>query len=225
MEKQTLGEITAQKLVRMIQERGYVPGDKLPTEMELSEVLGVGRNTVREALRILMSRNIVTIRQGSGTFVSEKNGIPDDPLGFTMMEDTGKLTRDLLQVRVILEPPIAALAAQNATGEDLARLEQILDEVEALVRRRKDYAEKDSQFHAQIAACSHNTVMSNLVPVITDGVRVFASAVRETEYDQTLVSHRAIFEAIRDKKAVEAQQAMYFHLMYNQNRYLMEQNH
>ena len=106
MEKQTLGEITAQKLVRMIQERGYVPGDKLPTEMELSEVLGVGRNTVREALRILMSRNIVTIRQGSGTFVSEKNGIPDDPLGFTMMEDTGKLTRDLLQVRVILEPPL-----------------------------------------------------------------------------------------------------------------------
>ena len=224
MEKQTLGEITAQKLVRMIQEKGYVPGDKLPTEMELSEVLGVGRNTGREALRILMSRNIVTIRQGSGTFVSEKNGIPDDPLGFTMMEDTGKLTRDLLQVRVILEPPIAALAAQNATEEDLARLEQILDEVEALVRERKDYAEKDSQFHAQIAACSHNTVMSNLVPVITDGVRVFASAVRETEYDQTLVSHRAIFEAIRDKKAVEAQQAMYFHLMYNQNRYLMEQN-
>ena len=213
MEKQTLGEITAQKLVRMIQEKGYVPGDKLPTEMELSEVLRVGRNTVREALRILMSRNIVTIRQGSGTFVSEKNGIPDDPLGFTMMEDTGKLTRDLLQVRVILEPPIAALAAQNAT-----------EEVEALVRERKDYAEKDSQFHAQIAACSHNTVMSNLVPVITDGVRVFASAVRETEYDQTLVSHRAIFEAIRDKKAVEAQQAMYFHLMYNQNRYLMEQN-
>lgn len=224
MEKQTLGEITAQKLVRMIQEKGYVPGDKLPTEMELSEVLGVGRNTVREALRILMSRNIVTIRQGSGTFISEKNGIPDDPLGFSMMEDTGQLTRDLLQVRLILEPPIAALAAQNATEEDLDRLEQVLEQVEALVRERKDYAEKDSQFHAQIAACSHNTVMSNLVPVITDGVRVFASAVKETEYDQTLVSHRAIFEAIRDKKAVEAQQAMYFHLMYNQNRYVNEQN-
>ncbi|MCD7909160.1 MAG: FadR family transcriptional regulator [Clostridium sp.] len=224
MEKQTLGEITAQKLVRMIQEKGYVPGDKLPTEMELSEVLGVGRNTVREALRILMSRNIVTIRQGSGTFISEKNGIPDDPLGFSMMEDTGQLTRDLLQVRLILEPPIAALAAQNATKEDLDRLEQVLDQVEALVRERKDYAERDSQFHAQIAACSHNTVMSNLVPVITDGVRVFASAVKETEYDQTLVSHRAIFEAIRDKKAVEAQQAMYFHLMYNQNRYVNEQN-
>ena len=224
MEKQTLGEITAQKLVRMIQERGYVPGDKLPTEMELSEVLGVGRNTVREALRILMSRNIVTVRQGSGTFVSEKNGIPDDPLGFSMVDDTRKLTKDLLQVRLILEPPIAALAAQNAEPEDIAQLEEILLEVEALIRSRGDYAEMDSRFHAQIAACSHNTVMSNLVPVITDGVRVFASAVRETEYDQTLASHRAIFEAIRDGKAVEAKQAMYFHLMYNQNRYANELN-
>ncbi len=213
MEKQTLGEITAQKLLGMIQEKGYAPGDRLPTEMELSE-----------ALRILMSRNIVTVRQGSGTFVSEKNGIPDDPLGFSMVDDTRKLTKDLLQVRLILEPPIAALAAQNAEPEDIAQLEEILLEVEALIRSRGDYAEMDSRFHAQIAACSHNTVMSNLVPVITDGVRVFASAVRETEYDQTLASHRAIFEAIRDGKAVEAKQAMYFHLMYNQNRYANELN-
>ena len=224
MEKQTLGEITAQKLLGMIQEKGYAPGDRLPTEMELSEALGAGRNTVREALRILMSRNIVTVRQGSGTFVSEKNGIPDDPLGFSMVDDTRKLTKDLLQVRLILEPPIAALAAQNAEPEDIAQLEEILLEVEALIRSRGDYAEMDSRFHAQIAACSHNTVMSNLVPVITDGVRVFASAVRETEYDQTLASHRAIFEAIRDGKAVEAKNAMYFHLMYNQNRYANELN-
>lgn len=204
MEKQTLGEITAQKLLGMIREKGYGPGDRLPTEMELSEALGVGRNTVREALRILMSRNIVTVRQGSGTFVSDKNGIPDDPLGFSMADDTRKLTRDLLQVRLILEPPIAALAAQNAEPEDIARLEAILLEVEVLIRSRRDYAEMDSRFHAQIAACSHNAVMSNLVPVITDGVRVFASAVRETEYDQTLASHRAIFEAIRDRRALDA---------------------
>ena len=141
-----------------------------------------------------------------------------------MVDDTRKLTKDLLQVRLILEPPIAALAAQNAEPEDIAQLEEILLEVEALIRSRGDYAEMDSRFHAQIAACSHHTVMSNLVPVITDGVRVFASAVRETEYDQTLASHRAIFEAIRDGKAVEAKQAMYFHLMYNQNRYANELN-
>ena len=80
----------------MIQEKGYGAGDKLPTEAELVETLGVGRNTVREALRILMSRNIVTIRQGSGTFISDKNGVADDPLGFFMMDDRRQLTEDLL---------------------------------------------------------------------------------------------------------------------------------
>ena len=94
-EKQTLAEKTAQNLLEMIQEKGYGAGDKLPTEAELVETLGVGRNTVREALRILMSRNIVTIRQGSGTFISDKNGVADDPLGFFMMDDRRQLTEDL----------------------------------------------------------------------------------------------------------------------------------
>ena len=151
MEKQTLGEIASQKLLEMIQRDGYTAGDKLPTEAELVELLGVGRNTVREALRILMSRNIVTIRQGSGTFISDKNGVSDDPLGFAMIEDRRKLTEDLIQVRVMLEPPIAALAAQNATGEDIRQLENILLGLEEQMILREDYADKDSQFHAQIA--------------------------------------------------------------------------
>ena len=166
-----------------------------------------------------MSRNIVTIRQGSGTFISDKNGVADDPLGFSMIDDRRKLTEDLIQVRVMLEPPIAALAAQNATDEEIEELEEVLTEMENLIAQKKDYAEKDSQFHAQIANLSHNLVMTNLIPVITDGIRVFAGSVQETEYQQTLLSHRSIFEAIKGRRPVEAQQAMEFHLMYNDNRY------
>ena len=121
-EKQTLAEKTAQNLLEMIQEKGYGAGDKLPTEAELVETLGVGRNTVREALRILMSRNIVTIRQGSGTFISDKNGVADDPLGFFMMDDRRQLTEDLLQARLILEPALAALAAQNGSEEEIKEI-------------------------------------------------------------------------------------------------------
>ena len=145
-EKQTLGEKTAQNLLEMIQQKEYAPGDKLPTEAELVETLGVGRNTVREALRILMSRNIVTIRQGSGTFISEKNGVADDPLGFFMMDDRRQLTEDLIQARLILEPALAALAAQNGSEEEIKDLERILEELEKLIRDKKDYSEKDSQF-------------------------------------------------------------------------------
>lgn len=223
MEKQTLGEKAAQTLLEMIQTRGFEPGDKLPTEAELVEELGVGRNTVREALRILMSRNIVIIRQGSGTFISEKKGVADDPLGFSMMEDRRGLTEDLIQVRLMLEPQLAALAAQNASEEDLKQLERIEKELEELIGQRMDYSMKDSQFHEQIANCSHNQIMTNLVPVITEGVRMFAACVQETEYEQTLSSHRRIFEAIRDRRGEDAKMEMYFHLMYNSNRYRAEQ--
>ncbi len=221
-ENRTLTELASENLIRLIRERNYVPGDKLPTEAELSEILGVGRNTVREALRILVSRNIVVIRQGSGTFVSKKQGVSDDPFGFSLAADREKLTRDLMQVRVMLEPPIAALAAQNAQKEDVKKLEELLEEVEGRIRKRQDYAEADIRFHEQIANCSHNSVMSNLVPVIGKGIAIFAREVGTTEYEQTLISHRAIFRAIQEGKAVEAQQAMQFHLLYNENRYLEE---
>ena len=119
----------------------------------------------------------------------------------------------------MLEPPIAALAAQNATTEDVEKLEQILAEVESLIAQRLDYEEADIRFHEQIANCSHNSVMSNLVPVIGKGIAVFAREVESTEYEQTRLSHRAIFQAIKEKRAVDAQQAMYFHLLYNKNRF------
>ena len=121
-----------------------------------------------------------------------------------------------------LEPALAALAAQNGSEEEIKELEYILKELEGLIRDKKDYSEKDSQFHAQIATCSHNRVMTNLIPVITEGVRVFADSVEETEYEQTLLSHRRIFEAIRDGRGEDARQEMYFHLMYNHNRYRKE---
>ena len=106
--------------------------------------------------------------------------------------------------------------------QDLQKLEQIKEELEDLIRQRKDYSLKDSQFHEQIANCSHNQIMTNLVPVITEGVRMFAVSVQETEYEQTLSSHRRIFEAIRDRRGEDAKMEMYFHLMYNSNRYRAE---
>ena len=119
----TLAEQVADGIMNLIQETPYKAGDKLPTEKELCESTGAGRNTVREALKILASRNVLEIRQGAGTFVFEKQGIPDDPLGFSMVNDHVKLTKDLLQVRIMLEPQIAALAAQCAKEHEIKELE------------------------------------------------------------------------------------------------------
>ena len=214
----TLVEQTADQILEMIQDK-YPTGSKLPTERELCEVTGAGRNSVREALKILASRNIVEIRQGSGTFVSDKKGVSDDPLGFSMISDRVKLTKDLLQVRVMIEPQIAELAAQNATKEDIDNLEQVLIEMESLMKDHKEYSDLDNKFHISIAKCTHNVVMENLIPVISSGVTVFAKEVEETEYEKTLISHRLIFEYIKNHKSLEARNQMEYHLLYNLNRY------
>lgn len=220
----TLAEQVADGIMNLIQETPYKAGDKLPTEKELCESTGAGRNTVREALKILASRNVLEIRQGAGTFVSEKQGIPDDPLGFSMVNDHVKLTRDLLQVRIMLEPQIAALAAQCAKEHEIRELEEILEEMEAAMKKREDYSELDTKFHTKIAQCTHNIVMENLLPVIGKGVAVFAREVAQTEYDRTWISHRKIFCYIRDHKPFEAEMEMQYHLLYNTSRYEEEQN-
>lgn len=220
----TLAEQVADGIMNLIQETPYKAGDKLPTEKELCESTGAGRNTVREALKILASRNVLEIRQGAGTFVSEKQGIPDDPLGFSMVNDHVKLTRDLLQVRIMLEPQIAALAAQCAKEHEIRELEEILEEMEAAMKKREDYSELDTKFHTKIAQCTHNIVMENLLPVIGKGVAVFAREVAQTEYDRTWISHRKIFCYIRDHKPFEAEMEMQYHLLYNTSRYEEEQS-
>lgn len=220
----TLAEQVADGIMNLIQETPYKTGDKLPTEKELCESTGAGRNTVREALKILASRNVIEIRQGAGTFVSEKQGIPDDPLGFSMVNDHVKLTKDLLQVRIMLEPQIAALAAQCAKEHEIKELEEILEEMEAAMKKREDYSELDTKFHTKIAQCTHNIVMENLLPVIGKGVAVFAREVAQTEYDRTWISHRKIFCYIRDHKPFEAEMEMQYHLLYNTSRYEEEQS-
>lgn len=220
----TLAEQVADGIMNLIQETPYKAGDKLPTEKELCESTGAGRNTVREALKILASRNVLEIRQGAGTFVSEKQGIPDDPLGFSMVNDHVKLTKDLLQVRIMLEPQIAALAAQCAKEHEIRELEEILEEMEAAMKKREDYSELDTKFHTKIAQCTHNIVMENLLPVIGKGVAVFAREVAQTEYDRTWISHRKIFCYIRDHKPFEAEMEMQYHLLYNTSRYEEEQS-
>ncbi|MCI8659880.1 MAG: FadR family transcriptional regulator [Lachnospiraceae bacterium] len=219
---QTRVEKSSEDILQYIKDHNLTAGDKLPTEMELSKLLGVGRNTVREALRLLLSRNIVVIRQGAGSFVSDKNGISDDPLGFFMVDDRKKLIEDLLQARVIIEPQIAAIAAQNRTEEELTCLEVALKNVEQAMKERSNFSGEDGAFHTCIANCTHNRVIAELIPVITKGIAEFSSGVKKQEYQQTLVSHRNIFIAIRDKKPLEAGQAMSYHLLYNQNRYLQE---
>lgn len=128
-------------------------GDKLPNEYDLARELGVGRSTVREAIKRLVARNILTARQGAGTFVSEKNGVPEDPLGLTFMMEEGSenLALDLQDIRLMLEPETCAIVARGATPEQIDQMQAYCDEVTRLIEAEEDYSAADAKFHRYLA--------------------------------------------------------------------------
>ena len=213
----TLAQTMSDTILNMIRENGYVPGDKLPTESELCEQLGAGRNTIREALKILASKNIITIRQGAGSFVSERQGLSDDPLGFAMVSNRQQLTEDLFEVLIILEPSIAGLAAQSATEEDIRQLEEIVAKIEDAIRQKQDYSKLDAQFHCKVAESAHNIVMKNLTPVIESGIIFYSKEFDRA--DSGAHFHRTLFEYIRDHRALDASSEMRYHLLFDKHHY------
>lgn len=104
--EKSLPEKLSDDIIAYILEEQLQPNDKLPNESVLSEKMGAGRSSIREAMKLLASRNIVTIRQGSGTYVAASPGVVDDPLGFTFIDDKKKLTLDLLDVRFCWSLPL-----------------------------------------------------------------------------------------------------------------------
>ena len=112
-EEKSLPQKISEDIISLILEENLQSGDKLPNESILSKRLDAGRSSIREAMKLLASRNIVTIRQGSGTYVASSPGMVEDPLGFLFIGDKKKLVHDLLEVRFLLEPSIAAMSSKN----------------------------------------------------------------------------------------------------------------
>ena len=214
-EEKSLPQKISEDIIAFILEENLQPGDKLPNETILSERLNAGRSSVREAMKLLASRNIVTIRQGSGTYIASSPGMVDDPLGFTFIGNKQKLINDLLEVRFLLEPPIAAMAATRADKKDIKKITALCDDVENLLNNGEDHTMKDIEFHTTIAMSSKNLVVPRLIPVINSSIPLFVETTENRLRNETIESHREIAQAIAAHDPLRAQDAMYLHLVYN----------
>ena len=210
-----LAEQVAQRIKDYILEEKLKSGDKLPTETALAREMGVARSTVREAIKRLESQNILTVRHGAGSFVTDQPGLADDPLGLDFIEDKERLAFDLLEVRNIIEPAIAALAARHATPEDIERLRRLCERVEAKIHEGDRYIEDDIAFHTCIAESSKNLVVGQLIPVIDTAVMMFVNVTHKKLIDETIMTHRMITEAIARHDPLGARSAMVMHLNFN----------
>lgn len=221
MQHKSLPERTADVICDMLYRENYQVGAKLPGELALAQMLEVSRNTVRQAIRILAGRGILEVERGSGTFVSSKLGMSDDPLGLSMILDKEQLIKDLLEVRLLIEPRIAALAAERRTIEELHQLKNICVRLEKAYNQGENYHELDMEFHTFLAGCSKNLVVHSLLPAICQTILLQESVIRARMGKQTILAHRRICEAVARGSGSEAHDAMMVHLVQNQERMLL----
>lgn len=211
----SLPERVADQISQLIIDKRLTSEERLPSEFELAEQLNVGRGTIREAVKILVARNVLVIHRGKGTYIADHPGEMDDPLGFAFYPNQVQLGMDLLEVRSHLEPWVASVAAQRATEENRKELREKCILVEEDILNGRNHLQHDVDFHVSIAQCTQNLVVPKLIPIITYSVVLFGSLTGNTLRSETIIGHRAIMEAICNRDAETAERMMTQHLEEN----------
>ncbi|MBZ5568363.1 MAG: FadR family transcriptional regulator [Acidobacteriia bacterium] len=190
------------------------PGDKLPSERELALSCKVSRSSIRDAMRRLELMGLVEPRQGAGTIVRQLS--PDalvNPLTAILLRQRKHLA-ELLEVRRMIEPPIAARAAQHITPEQLAHLEEILRRQSQKLSQDDPAIEEDSEFHYAIATAADNSVLLHVIDVLMDLLRESRERNMQVEGrpQKSFAGHKRIFTALCQGDAKAAEAAMCQHL-------------
>ncbi len=203
-----------ERLLGLIRQQKLGLGDKLPPEIELAEVLGVGRSSVREAVSTLMGLGLLVRRSGDGTyFASDISNLVLRPLRFRLILDPMQL-REGFEARRILEGEFAYLAAQRAERADIAKIDAALTAMWDKVDDPTEASERDFDFHMAIAAAAKNGVLFGVLNNIADLIMrthittVDGSGMRP----QTMAEHEAIAEAIRKRAPDKARRLMIAHI-------------
>jgi GntR family transcriptional repressor for pyruvate dehydrogenase complex len=195
----------AERLVSLIAERKLRPGDKLPSERDLAAMMQVSRPSLREALRALDMMKIVEIRHGSGTFVASLK--PErlvEHFDFVFSLDDSTFA-NVLDARAMLEPSLAAAAAQNATEAELAKIGSCMERLVKSVPDPKLFLEADLELHQLITAAVHNQIIARFMSTL--GRLGLASRMRTVALkgvrEKSLQDHQAIVDALfrRDPEA------------------------
>lgn len=206
-------------ITALILERGLLPGDPLPTEQELMAELGVGRNSLREAIKVLQALGIIDTRHGFGMFVAEDNlNALEDSLAFRgqmSLRHHGHEANELVDVRQALEAGLIGQAIAAVAEEHLEALEQCVVEMEERAARGEQFVEQDKAFHRILFEPLGNRLLSNLLGVFWDVYRSIYDAVdtdpRATQPAKTAQDHRDILDAVKAKDIATARSLISSH--------------
>jgi GntR family transcriptional repressor for pyruvate dehydrogenase complex len=196
----------------LISQGVLAPGTKLPPERELAPRFGVSRSSLRHALKALENMGILYQRVGDGTYIREScEEILSRPLELLILLD-GISASELLETRLIVEPELAARAAERATSSDLNGLNQTIKDMNRQNDPQK-VTELDIAFHGGIFVASGNRLSQRIFPIIQRAMlRSIAITSTLVDAEHTLSFHKPIYEAIYKRQPMEAREKMIEHL-------------
>jgi len=212
--KTRIYEEVVSQIHALIRDGRFKAGDQLPAERELAETFKVSRTSVREALRALESQGLIVSRTGMGNFVVD---LPVEalvgPLARMLIDEKTALV-DVFELRKLIEPHIAALAAERATERDIAQLKKIVAKQIDAVSRGETGVDADAELHLCISRATQNQALQKLV----SGLMEMLSRSREESLqtaerrNASIDTHRKIIAAIEKHDRIEARNEMQFHI-------------
>jgi GntR family transcriptional repressor for pyruvate dehydrogenase complex len=190
------------------------PGDKLPSETQLMEQLGVGRTALREALKMLSALGVIDVRQGDGTYMLDEPSCASlNPLVFALLLQAG-MNNDLLELRTLLEVGYCQIAAEKATEADIASIENAANKFEALVlspdKEINLLTQADLEFHYSIMNATGNPLVILISRTVEE---LFFTSIRNTiskieGRKWGIEGHRNIIAAIKDNDPLRIREAV-----------------
>ncbi len=215
----------AHRLLDYLLSGDVTPGTRIPSERALAEALGVGRSSVREALKSLTLLGLLDVRQGDGTYLAAtSSSLLPNIVEWGLLLGERRVV-ELVEARSHIEVILSGFAAQRRTDEQLVMLQGRIDAmIDANAREHlEDYIAADVRFHLGIAEASGNQVLGDILGSVRSLLSVWTSRVIHAAGQTTasLKVHTPIFEAIRDQDPEAARTAMELH-MANANRHLQE---
>jgi GntR family transcriptional regulator, transcriptional repressor for pyruvate dehydrogenase complex len=212
--RQSLADGLAQRIRQLIQEGGYDPGDRLPAITEMARRFGVGHPTLREALKKLETVGTVDIRHGSGVYVGKNQDalVVSNPVyGGTVSK---KLLIDLMDARIPVELKTVALAARNAGEEHLEEMRRLLAHARENLENAEVLTPTNLGFHQQIAIASGNTVLRQILTVLSDLFQDEQRAILDiySFWQQDYAEHVGILQALEQHDEALAVERMRAHL-------------
>ena len=216
IKKVRLSESIIDVIKQMIAKEGFKPGEKFYSENVLTKKLGVSRSSIREALKMLEASGQVTIRHGKGVFIEEPRGRQFN--AFTAwLKNNEQSINDNFEVRLIIEPKVASLAAKNADANDTIQLEDTcrLFEKYAAENNIEEVIRCDRQFHRLLAESSKNNtlyvLMKSMTTTLPNGW--ISSLYTPGRIEKTIGEHRAILADVKRHRIAAAEEAMTRHLV------------